>query len=58
MGYVPLTAYRRITSIPLPALAAASRMKRVKGWLLVLTLANLALANALGWYVVAMGWPK
>jgi len=29
----------------------------MKGWLLVLTLANLALANAVVWYVVAMGWP-
>ena len=29
----------------------------MKGWLLVLTLVNLALANALVWYMVAMGWP-
>jgi len=27
------------------------------GWLLVLTLVNLALANAIVWFVVAMGWP-
>jgi hypothetical protein len=26
------------------------------GWLLVLTLANLALANAIVWFIVAMGW--
>jgi hypothetical protein len=25
------------------------------GWLLVLTLANLALANAIVWFIVAMG---
>jgi hypothetical protein len=29
----------------------------MKGWLLVLTLVNLALANALVWYMIAMGWP-
>jgi hypothetical protein len=29
----------------------------MKGWLLVLTLANLALANAIVWFVVAQGWP-
>jgi hypothetical protein len=29
----------------------------MKGWLLVLTLVNLALANAIIWFVVAMGWP-
>jgi hypothetical protein len=29
----------------------------MKGWLLVLTLVNLLLANALGWFVIAMGWP-
>jgi hypothetical protein len=30
---------------------------RANGWLLVLTLANLALANALVWFVVAIAWP-
>jgi len=29
----------------------------MKGWLLVLTLVNLLLANALVWFMVAMGWP-
>ena len=29
----------------------------MRGWLLVLTLVNLALANAIVWFVVAMGWP-
>jgi hypothetical protein len=29
----------------------------MKGWLLVLTLVNLALANAIVWFIVAMGWP-
>jgi hypothetical protein len=29
----------------------------MKGWLLVLTLANLALANAIVWFVIAQGWP-
>jgi hypothetical protein len=28
------------------------------GWLLVLTLVNLALANAIVWFVIAQGWPK
>ena len=27
------------------------------GWLLVLTLVNLILANAFIWFVVAVGWP-
>jgi len=27
----------------------------MRGWLLVLTLANLALANAIVWFIVAMG---
>ena len=27
------------------------------GWVLVLALVNLLLANALGWFVIAMGWP-
>jgi len=27
------------------------------GWLLVLTLVNLALANAIVWFVVVQGWP-
>jgi hypothetical protein len=30
----------------------------MRGWLLVLTLANLALANAIVWFVIAQGWPK
>jgi hypothetical protein len=30
----------------------------MRGWLLILTLVNLALANAIVWFVVAMGWPK
>ena len=30
----------------------------MKGWLLVLTLVDLALANAIVWYMIAMGWPK
>jgi len=30
----------------------------MRGWLLVLTLVNLLLANALAWFMVAMGWPK
>jgi hypothetical protein len=30
----------------------------MKGWLLVLTLVNLLLANAIVWFVIAMGWPK
>jgi hypothetical protein len=30
----------------------------MKGRLLVLTVVDLALANALTWYMVAMGWPK
>jgi hypothetical protein len=29
----------------------------MKGWLLVPTLVNLALANAIVWFIVAMGWP-
>jgi hypothetical protein len=29
----------------------------MKGWLLVLTLVNLALANAIVWFVIAQGWP-
>jgi hypothetical protein len=28
---------------------------RMNGWLLILTLANLALANAIVWFIVAMG---
>jgi hypothetical protein len=28
----------------------------MRGWLLVLTLANLALANAIVWFTVAQGW--
>jgi len=28
----------------------------MKGWLLVLTLVNLALANAIVWFAVAQGW--
>jgi hypothetical protein len=27
------------------------------GWLLVLTLVNLILADALVWFVIAQGWP-
>jgi hypothetical protein len=27
----------------------------MRGWLLVLTLVNLALANAIVWFIVAMG---
>jgi hypothetical protein len=30
----------------------------MKGWLLVLTLVDLLLANALVWFMVAMRWPK
>ena len=30
----------------------------MRGWLLVLTLVDLALANALVWYMIAMGLPK
>jgi len=30
----------------------------MNGWLLVLTLANLALANAMVWFAIAQGWPK
>jgi hypothetical protein len=30
----------------------------MKGWLLVLTLVDLALANAIVWFVIAQGWPK
>jgi len=30
----------------------------MKGWLLVLTLVNLALANAIVWFAIAQGWPK
>jgi hypothetical protein len=29
----------------------------MKGWLLVLTLGNLALANAIVWFVIGQGWP-
>ena len=29
----------------------------MKGWLLVLTLVNLALANAIVWFTIAQGWP-
>jgi hypothetical protein len=29
----------------------------VKGWLVVLTLVDLALANAIVWFVIAQGWP-
>jgi len=28
-----------------------------EGWLLIETLLVLLVANALGWFVVAMGWP-
>jgi len=28
----------------------------MKGWLLIETLLVLLVANALGWFVVAMGW--
>ena len=27
------------------------------GWLLVLTLVNFVLANAIIWFVIAQGWP-
>jgi len=27
------------------------------GWLLVLTLVNLALANAIVWFAIAQSWP-
>jgi len=30
----------------------------MRGWLLVLTLVDLALADLLVWYMIAMGWPK
>jgi hypothetical protein len=29
----------------------------VKGWLLVLTLVDLALAKAIVWFAIAQGWP-
>jgi hypothetical protein len=29
----------------------------MRGWLLVLTLVNLLLANAIVWFVVPQGWP-
>jgi hypothetical protein len=29
----------------------------MRGWLLVLTLVNLILANAIVWFVIAQGWP-
>jgi hypothetical protein len=29
----------------------------MRGWLLILTLVNLILANAIVWFIVAMGWP-
>jgi hypothetical protein len=30
----------------------------MKGWLLIKTLLVLLVANALVWFVVAMGWPE
>jgi len=30
----------------------------MKGWLLIETLLVLLVANALGWFVVAMGWTR
>jgi hypothetical protein len=44
--------------LTLPILAPTSRMGRVKGWLLIETLAVLLLANALVWFIIAQGWPK
>jgi hypothetical protein len=32
-------------------------VSRVKGWLLVLTLVDLALADAIVWFVISQGWP-
>jgi hypothetical protein len=29
----------------------------MRGWLLVLTLVDLVLANAIVWFVIAQGWP-
>ena len=29
----------------------------IRGWLLVLTLVNLMLADAIVWFVIAQGWP-
>lgn len=29
----------------------------MRGWLLVLTLVDLALANAIVWFAIAQGWP-
>jgi len=29
----------------------------MNGWLLVLTLVNLVLADAIVWFVIAQGWP-
>jgi len=29
----------------------------MRGWLLVLTLVNLVLADAIVWFVTAQGWP-
>jgi hypothetical protein len=29
----------------------------MKGWVLVLALVNLALANAIVWFAIAQGWP-
>jgi hypothetical protein len=29
----------------------------MRGWLLVLTLIDLALANAIIWFIIAPGWP-
>jgi hypothetical protein len=43
--------------LTLPTLAAASRMGRVKGWLLIQTLLVLLVANAIVWFAIAQGWP-
>jgi hypothetical protein len=32
-------------------------LAQMNGWLLALTLVNLVLADAIVWFVVAMGWP-
>jgi len=29
----------------------------MKGWLLILTLVDLALAEAIVWFAIAQGWP-
>ena len=29
----------------------------MRGWLIVLTPVNLALANGIVWFVIAQGWP-